>query len=74
MFASHLVIRRSQHPTSVSGVRLGDLIGLLNVYFECAWLANFGNHWDEALENETFSSLERLDIDMTNTVVMTGPK
>eukprot|EP00913_Durusdinium_trenchii_P012039 g11311.t1 len=34
--------------TSLNRVRLGDLIGLLNVYFECAWLANFGNHWDEA--------------------------
>lgn len=57
--------------TSLNRVRLGDLIGLLNVYFECAWLANFGNHWDEALENETFSSLEQRGFSRTELLVST---
>ena len=35
--------------TNTNRVRLGDLIALVDVYFECAWRATFVTSWERAL-------------------------
>lgn len=45
--------------TNTNRIRLGDLIALIDVYFECAWSALFPTEWTKALTPELHGRLAK---------------
>eukprot|EP00913_Durusdinium_trenchii_P005343 g4986.t1 len=46
--------------TNTNRVRLGDLIALIDVYFDCAWRATFESKWSPALDAKLWEKLKML--------------
>ncbi|CAK9011059.1 unnamed protein product [Durusdinium trenchii] len=44
--------------TNTNRVRLGDLIALIDVYFDCAWRATFESKWSPALDAKLWEKLK----------------
>ena len=46
--------------TNTNRIRLGDIIALIDVYFECAWRANVEAAWENVLDAERLSKFQML--------------
>ena len=55
--------------TNTNRIRLGDIIALIDVYFECAWRANVEAAWENVLDAERLSKFQKRGFSRSELVI-----